>query len=145
MWGKIYQEIKKKVDMIQLTCFCIILAINNGLFMVLSLCETGKKTFIRPSFLLFGQVHAILVQLGLHATNPVFGISNKASFTPVSSATWTSQKIELWPVASLHMILSTKRIKKALIRLHGCAGWSAHVLFANPEDRFSRVVAHYYA
>ena len=36
------------------------------------------------------------------------------------------------------MVLSKKRITKALIRLHGCAGWSAPVLFANPEDRFSR-------
>ena len=40
------------------------------------------------------------------------------------------------------MILSKTRITKALIRLHGCAGWSAPVLFANPEDRFSRVEAH---
>ena len=37
------------------------------------------------------------------------------------------------------MILSKKRITKALIRLRGCAGWSAPVLFANPEDRFSHV------
>ena len=31
------------------------------------------------------------------------------------------------------MILSKKRISKALIRLRGCAGWSAPVLFANPR------------
>ena len=30
------------------------------------------------------------------------------------------------------MILSNKRITKALIRLRGWAGWSAPVLFANP-------------
>ena len=30
------------------------------------------------------------------------------------------------------MILSNKRITKALIRLCGCAGWSAPFLFANP-------------
>ena len=43
------------------------------------------------------------------------------------------------------MILSKKRITKVLIRLRGCAGWSAPVLFANsqmPEDRFSRMEAH---
>ena len=50
-------------------------------------------------------------------------------------------KIKISLVASLDMILSNKRIAKALIRLRGCAGWSAHVLFANPEDRFSRVQA----
>ena len=30
------------------------------------------------------------------------------------------------------MILSKKQITKALIWLHGCAGWSVPVLFANP-------------
>ena len=43
------------------------------------------------------------------------------------------QKIEISPVASLHMILAKIRITKALIRLRGCAGWSAPVLFANPR------------
>ena len=40
------------------------------------------------------------------------------------------------------MILFKKRITKALISLCGRAGWSAPLLFANPEDRFSRVEAH---
>ena len=40
------------------------------------------------------------------------------------------------------MILSKKPTTKALIRLRRCAGWSAHVLFATPEDRFSRNDAH---
>ena len=39
------------------------------------------------------------------------------------------------------MILFKKRITQALIRLRGCAGWSAPVLFATPEDRFSHVEA----
>ena len=39
------------------------------------------------------------------------------------------------------MIFSNKQIAKALIRLHGCAGWSAPLLFANPEDKFSRIEA----
>ena len=45
-------------------------------------------------------------------------------------------------LASLDVILSNKRITKALIRLHGCAGWSAPLLFLNPRRRFSRVDAH---
>ena len=40
------------------------------------------------------------------------------------------------------MILSKKRITEALISLRGCPGWSAPLLLANPEDRFSRVAAH---
>ena len=35
-------------------------------------------------------------------------------------------------VASLDMRHSKKRTTKALIRLHGCAGWSAPLLIANP-------------
>ena len=50
------------------------------------------------------------------------GFPKKASFKSVSSATETSQKIEISPVASLHMILYIKRITKALIRLCGCTG-----------------------
>ena len=37
------------------------------------------------------------------------------------------------------MVLANKRITKALIRLRGCAGWSAPVLLANPRRQvFSR-------
>ena len=43
------------------------------------------------------------------------------------------------PVASVHMILSKRRTTKALIRLRACTGWSAPVLFANPQRQvFSR-------
>ena len=79
--------------------------------------------------------------MGLVMRKPVFGVSEKASFKPVSSATETSWNIEISPVARKHMILSQTGITKALIRLHFCAGWSAPVLFADPEDKFSRVKA----
>ena len=39
------------------------------------------------------------------------------------------------------MMLSSKDIIKVLIRLHVCAGWSAPLLFTNPEDRFSCIKA----
>ena len=39
------------------------------------------------------------------------------------------------------MIPSTKRMTKTLISLRECTGWSEPLLFANPEDRFSRVEA----
>ena len=40
------------------------------------------------------------------------------------------------------MILSSKRITKALIRLCIWADWSPLFLLQAPEDRFSRVKAH---
>ena len=70
--------------------------------------------------------------MGLIARKPVFRVSEKASFKSVSSATLTGQKIEISPVASLHMVLSTRQITKALIRLSACTGWSAPVLCCNP-------------
>ena len=38
--------------------------------------------------------------MGLAVRKPVFGVSDKASFKQVSSATETRQKIEISPVAS---------------------------------------------
>ena len=82
-----------------------------------------------------------MTHMGLVMRKPVFGVSNKASLKPFYSATETCQKIENSPVLSLHMILSEKRITKALISLRGSAGWSAPLLFANPKTGF-RVAAH---
>ena len=71
-----------------------------------------------------------------------FGVSDKARFKRVSSATETSKKIKIALIANLDMMLSKKRITKALIRLHGCAGWSAPLLFANPRGQVSRIKAY---
>ena len=49
--------------------------------------------------------------MGLIARKPVFGVSAKASFKPVSSATETSKKIETSSAASLDMILSKNRTR----------------------------------
>ena len=71
--------------------------------------------------------------MGLVARKPVFGVSDKARLKPDSSATETSKNIAISLETSLDMILSNKRIIKALMSLRGCAGWSMPVLFANPR------------
>ena len=43
---------------------------------------------------------------------------------------------------SLDMTILKMGITKLLIRLRGCSGWSAPLLFANTEDRFSSIGAH---
>ena len=58
-----------------------------------------------------------LRHIGHVTRKPVSGVSDKPSVKLVSSATETSSKIEISPVTSLHIILSKKRITKALIRL----------------------------
>ena len=105
---------------------------QNGVF----LSRSALSVEIKKMFKRHVDVHR---NLGRVVTKPVFGVPDKARLNPVSSATETSWKIEMSPVASLHMILSIKRITKALIRLRGCAGWSAPVMFANPRRQvFSR-------
>ena len=56
----------------------------------------------------------------------------KTRLKPDSSATETSSKTGISIAASLDMILSKMGITKALIRMHGCTGWSASLLFASP-------------
>ena len=83
--------------------------------------------------------------MGFVMRKPVLGVSDKARLKPVSSITETSKKIENLLDASLDMILSSKQIIKALIRLHGCTGWSVPVLFVYPKMgflMFFRVEAH---
>ena len=60
--------------------------------------------------------------MGLDVTISVFGVSDKARFKPVSSA---SENIDIPLEASLHMILFNQLITRV-------AGWSVLLLFANP-------------
>ena len=71
--------------------------------------------------------------MGLVMTKTVFGFTDNARHKPASSHTETSLKIEISLVASLDMILCNTLITTVLIRLPGCAGWSAPLLFANPR------------
>ena len=54
--------------------------------------------------------------------NHVFGVAGKV-------------KLHISLVASLDMILSNKWLTTWLTRLPRCAGWSAFLLFANPEEK----------
>ena len=71
--------------------------------------------------------------MGLYTTKPVFGVYVRLKSG--SSATETSQKFAILPVASLDMILNKKLITKVLISQPGCAGWSAPLLLANPQKQ----------
>ena len=67
--------------------------------------------------------------MGLNVRKPVFGVSDQVMRKQACTATETSYKIEILLVASLDMILSNKRITKALNRLHD----STSVLEAVPS------------
>ena len=49
---------------------------------------------------------------------------------PTYSDTETRLKIKILHEANLDILLSTKQLTKALIRLRGCTGWSVPLLFA---------------
>ena len=71
-----------------------------------------------------------IVIIGFDATKPVFGVSDKARLKAVSlTRNFARSKSRL----------SNERKINALIRMHGCAGWSAPFLFTSPEDRFTHV------
>ena len=96
--------------------------------------QTVHMTVLRKT-----EVTISCLYMGLIVRKPVFGVSDKVRFKPVSSATEISWKIEFLREASLNIILSKKRITKVLIRLRGCSGWSAPLLFTNPwRQVFSR-------
>ena len=63
-------------------------------------------------------------QLGLDARNPIFRVYDQVRFISVYLATETS-----WNVETAHSKCNCSTTK-ALIRLHGCAGWSLLLLFA---------------
>ena len=73
---------------------------------------------------------------------PVFGICDHIRLKPACSATETSWGLEVLAIAGRGIILFRQRTAKVLIRLRGCAGWSAPLLFAYGINTFSHDVAH---
>ena len=78
----------------------------------------------------------------LVARKPVFGLSDLDRLKSVCAVTETGQRLENTGIETRGIILSMQRTTKALIRLRGCAGWSAPLLFAYGINRFSHDVAH---
>ena len=72
---------------------------------------------------------------------PVFGVCNQVRHKLACSATETTYSLEISAIVRRDIILSRQRTTKVLIRLRGCAGWSAPLLFAYGINRFSHDVA----
>ena len=81
--------------------------------------------------------------LQLWATRkPVFLVFDQVRLKPACATTEASWSLESLVLASIFIILSRQRKTKALIRLRGCAGWSAPLLFAYDINTFSHEFAH---
>ena len=79
--------------------------------------------------------------MSLATRKPVFGVCDQVRLKPTCTATETSWRLETLDIEIRGIILSKQWITKALIRLRGCAGWSAPLLFAYDKNRFSHGVA----
>ena len=71
---------------------------------------------------------------------PVFGVCHQVRLKSACSATEASWSHEISVIETRDIILSRQRTTKVLIRLHGCAGLSAPLLFAYSINRFSHGV-----
>ena len=61
---------------------------------------------------------------------------------PTCAAIEASYRLEISDIETRDIILSRQRTTKMLIRLCGCAGWSAPLWFAYGINRFSDDLAH---
>ena len=57
-------------------------------------------------------------------------VSDQARHKPACAATEASMRLEILAIESRAIRLSKQRTTRMLIRLRGCAGWSAPLLFA---------------
>ena len=80
--------------------------------------------------------------MSLVTRKPVFGVCDQVRLKLDYSADETSYGLEISAIASSCILLSTQRTTKALIRLRGCAGRSASLLFAYGKGRFCNDVGH---
>ena len=71
-----------------------------------------------------------LWELSLVTRKPVFGVSDQIRHKPACAATEASYSLEISDIETRDDILSGQRKLKVLIRLRGCADWSAPLLFA---------------
>ena len=79
--------------------------------------------------------------MSLVTRKPVFGVSDIVRHKPACAATIASKRLESSDIKTRGIILSRQRTTKVLIRLRGCAGRSALLLFAYILNRFSHDVA----
>ena len=78
----------------------------------------------------------MLDNIGLDATKPDFGVSDKVRLKPARSATETSYKIESSLVTRLDIILSNKRITKGADQTARTRRLVCAFVVRKQEDRF---------
>ena len=75
-------------------------------------------------------------KMSLVMRKPVFGICDQVRFKPACAATEARYRLESSDIESRGIILSRQWTTKELMRLRGCADWSAPLLFAYAIKKF---------
>ena len=81
-------------------------------------------------------------KMSLVTRKPVFWVFEQVRLKPACAGIEASYRFEISDIETRDIVLSRQRTTKVLIRLRGCAGWYAPLLFAYGENRFSHDVAH---
>ena len=79
----------------------------------------------KQSFLNTSSIYSVHMSLVMRKS-----VSDQVRLKPACSATEASMRFEILVTETRDITLSRQRTTKALIRLRGCAGWSAPLLFA---------------
>ena len=80
--------------------------------------------------------------MSLVTRKSVFWVFNQVRHKPACAATEASWRLEIWDIETKDIILSRQWTTKVLIRLRGCAGWTAPLLVAYDISRFSHNKAY---
>ena len=87
-------------------------------------------------------VHMHSHYMSIVTRKPVFVVCDQDRLKPVCSAEEGSYSLEIANIDTKDIILPRQRTTNVLIRLRGCASWSAPLLFAYGINRFSHDVDH---
>ena len=79
--------------------------------------------------------------MSLVTRKSVFGVWDQVRHKPACAATEAIWRLDISDIETGDIILPRQRTIKVLIRLRGCVGWSAPLLFAHGINRFSHDVA----
>ena len=99
-----------------------------------------KKKVLDQSFRSSSSWYQIGYDLSLDTRKPD-RVCDQLRLKPTCAADETNYGLEISAIASRDIILSRQRTTNTLIRLRGCSGWSAPLLFAYDLNRFSHHVA----
>ena len=113
---------------------------NNSEVCFLTCISMGTLLSLQTEWVHF-QFKGYLVHLSHVTRKPVFGVCNKVRLKPACSATENSWSLGILDLAGIDIIFV--RTTMALIRQHGCTGWSVPLLFAYGISRISHDEAHF--